>query len=168
MDSVFEPFVNRFYRLLQTFICYSCIKAAKGRRREQKDANPMLKVGDFALGVELALHIGSIRKAERKSNKKGKKKAVGASGETSEGVSESSLTSETGECILVFLPGEFEILSWHETLDAKLKHYPPAIKDNISVHVLHSQLQRVEMDTAFIPAKPGHLKSKFTYIPLSN
>ncbi|KAJ3412762.1 hypothetical protein HDV05_000283 [Chytridiales sp. JEL 0842] len=142
-----------------------------------KEVNPTLTVGDFALGVELALHVWLKRTSSKKSKAsqqsrvktagdRGVRRLKGTQGDGEDEDEDDMEDAEaaagppptTGECVLVFLPGEFEILTWRETLDAKLHTFGPAVKEKISVFVLHSQLQRAEMDQAFVPAKPGHLK----------
>ncbi|KAJ3239315.1 hypothetical protein HDU81_006206 [Chytriomyces hyalinus] len=91
---------------------------------------PSIPDEDYNLAVEIALHISKLKTDEE----------------------------TLGECVLVFLPGENEIMTWIETLDRHLAQLPPHQRARVQTHVLHSQTPRDQLDLAFIPALPNNLK----------
>ncbi|KAJ3230715.1 hypothetical protein HDU78_008177 [Chytriomyces hyalinus] len=91
---------------------------------------PNIPDEDYNLAVEIALHISKLKTDEE----------------------------TLGECVLVFLPGENEIMTWIETLDKHLAQLPPHQRARVQTHVLHSQTPRDQLDLAFIPALPNNLK----------
>jgi HrpA-like RNA helicase len=103
---------------------------------KSQSVTPTIPAGDYPLAVSLALHLSTLSKS------------VEADGSD----------PEPGDCILVFLPGESEILTWMETLERYLNLFPLTMKERVSVFVLHSQTPRDQLDAAFVPVKPNHLK----------
>ncbi|TPX51137.1 hypothetical protein SeMB42_g02025 [Synchytrium endobioticum] len=62
-------------------------------------------------------------------------------------------------CILIFLPGEHEQLSWYEMyrdiMAFQKPHVQAIAKRNISIHMLHSKANQDEVEAAFRVGPPG-------------
>ncbi|KAJ3224644.1 ATP-dependent RNA helicase tdrd9 [Clydaea vesicula] len=62
----------------------------------------------------------------------------------------------SGVCILVFLPGENEIMQWKDTLEENFGN--STFRKDIRLHILHSNVPQAAQKDAFIPVEDGCLK----------
>jgi ATP-dependent RNA helicase DHX36 len=71
---------------------------------------------------------------------------------------ENNFSLESGGCVLVFLPGENEILEWKETFEYLVGESCPQVFGYVDLFILHSTVPQQEQHDAFQPCPPGRLK----------
>ncbi|RKO88715.1 hypothetical protein BDK51DRAFT_28945, partial [Blyttiomyces helicus] len=132
--------------------------------------SPLIKDKTYELAVHLALEVGGIEGIVPRymQNVAAPKSTpcdtdVKASPpEAPKPLSPTAPDSAPAKSILIFFPGEYEILAFREKLDAILAAQPlpvfAAASDRLVVAVLHSQTPRDEQNAAFIALGPGAVR----------
>ncbi|KAJ3199821.1 hypothetical protein HDU82_000122, partial [Entophlyctis luteolus] len=124
---------NYIWSRIKQFNAAAASKKTQNHAKKVQNMTPTIPEEDYDLSVLIALDIARI-------------------GDFPDG------EDKEGECILVFLPGESEIMTWIEVLDKHLVRFSEKQRSRVQVHILHSQTPREQLDLAFVPAEANCLK----------
>ncbi|KAJ3081284.1 hypothetical protein HK102_002459, partial [Quaeritorhiza haematococci] len=162
-------------------------KGAKvpNRARGIQSLPPQIDDPTYALGVGLCLYLSGLTRTDGKpshirgTDLSGKKEDTSADAHPDDHGDDLGTEMDDqnrGYCILVFLPGEYEILTWTETLSEwvgweedednsseDINRQPllgrsRSLRSRVQIHVLHSQTPKQDVQNAFVPVRKGVCK----------
>ncbi|KAI9338110.1 P-loop containing nucleoside triphosphate hydrolase protein [Zopfochytrium polystomum] len=113
--------------------------AVEGKGAGATNLKPSLQSHDYVLAAKLAFNLAGLFSPDPLPDP-------------------DNVDADIGHSVLVFLPGEGEIMTWLDYAEQLIRTLQADRRSRVAVYTLFAQGPRADMEEAFVNSKPGHLK----------